>query len=175
MPRLAFASSLDVFDPESGELNVIVDTPKGNRNKFSWDEEKGLFKLAGVLPLGASFPYDFGFIPGTRGQDGDALDVLILMDEPAFVGCLVRCRLLGGIEAKQTEKGTTVRNDRLIAVAAQSRLHAHLKTLSDIPARILEEVEHFFISYNEAKGKKFKPRGRYGATRARKIVKDSCD
>lgn len=112
------SSKLPPFDRDSGDLHVIIDTPKGSRNKFGWDEERGLFELSGVLPAGAVFPYDFGFIPNTRGEDGDALDVLVLMDEPAFTGCLVASRLLGVIEAEQTEKCKTERNDRLIAVAA---------------------------------------------------------
>src|SRR5436190_23071792 len=73
-------------DPQSGLVNVIIDTPKGSRNKFKYDEELGLFRLSKVLPLGSSFPYDFGFIPGTRGEDGDALDVLVLLDEAAMPG-----------------------------------------------------------------------------------------
>ena len=84
---------LDPFDAKTKNLNVIVDTPKGSRNKFEYDEELGLFKLSGVLPAGANFPYDFGFLPSTRGGDGDPLDVLVLMDDPAFVGCLVPARL----------------------------------------------------------------------------------
>ena len=76
--------TLSPFDAETDELQVVIDTPKGSRNKFSWDEKNKLFKLSGILPAGAFFPYDFGFIPQTTGEDGDALDVLILMDEPAF-------------------------------------------------------------------------------------------
>src|SRR5678816_3881477 len=119
-------SSLTAFDAESDELNVLVDTPKGSRNKFKYDEERGLFKLGGVLPVGAVFPFDFGFIPSTVGGDGDPLDVLILMDEPAFPGCLVKAKLIGVIEAEQTEEKKTTRNDRLIAVAADSRNHSCL-------------------------------------------------
>jgi inorganic pyrophosphatase len=166
-------SKLAAFDRASGDLNVIIDTPKGSRNKFSWDEKRELFELSGMLPTGAVFPYDFGFIPGTRGGDGDPLDVLVLMDEPAFTGCLVQARLLGVIEAEQTEKGETERNDRLIAVASKSPTSADLKSLSDLNAKLLEEIEHFFISYNEVKDKKFKPLGRYGPERARKLVERS--
>ena len=117
------------------------------------------------------FRTDFGFIPNTRGEDGDALDVLVLMDEPAFTGCLVLSRPLGVIEAKQTEEGKTMRNDRLIAVAVNSRTHAHLQALAEIESKLLDEIEHFFISYNAAKGKKFRPLGRYGPARARTLVK----
>src|SRR5215208_5286440 len=114
---------LTAFDAENGDLNVVIDTPKGSRNKFKYDEALGLFRLSGVLPAGAVFPFDFGYIPSTEGGDGDPLDVLVLMDEPVFVGCLVPSRLLGLIEADQTENGKTTRNDRLIAVAANSRNH----------------------------------------------------
>ena len=132
-----------------------------------------LFELGGVLPAGAIFPYDFGFIPNTRGEDGDELDVLVLMDEPAFTGCLVASRLLGVIEAEQTEKGKTERNDRLIAVAVNSRTNGHLKSLDDLNEKLVDEIEHFFVSYNGAKGKKFKPLGRFGPDRARKLVKQA--
>jgi len=157
---------------DTAELNVIIETPKGSRNKFTFDAEKGLFKLSGVLPAGASFPFDFGFLPGTLGGDGDPLDVLVLMDESAFAGCLVPSRLIGVIEALQTERdGETTRNDRLIAVAANSRDHQHLRSLEDLNENLLEEIEHFFISYNEIKGKKFDPLGRFGAERAQRLIK----
>src|SRR6185295_2715875 len=108
---LASPETLDAFDEVTGDLNVVVETPKGSRNKFKFDEEHGLYKLSGVLPAGMAFPYDFGFIPSTRGEDGDPVDVLLLMDEPAFAGCLVASRLIGVIEVEQTEKGETMRND----------------------------------------------------------------
>ena len=72
---------LPPFDPDTHDLNVIIETPKGSRNKYTYDEPRGLFKLGGVLPAGASFPFDFGFVPSTVGGDGDPLDVLVLMDE----------------------------------------------------------------------------------------------
>jgi len=164
---------LEAFDSETGGLNVIVDTPKGSRNKFKYDEQHGLFKLSGVLPAGASFPYDFGYLPSTRGEDGDPLDVLLLMDDPAFVGCLVPARLLGVIEAEQTERtGETMRNDRLIAVAEASITHRNLKSLGKLDENLLQQIEHFFISYNAIKGKQFKPLGRFGPIRARHLIEE---
>jgi inorganic pyrophosphatase len=154
-----------------GELcNVVIETPKGSRNKYDYDPEVGLFRLGGVLPLGAVFPFDFGFVPSTLGGDDDPLDVLVLMDEPAFTGCLVSVRLIGVIEAEQTEDGQTTRNDRLIAVAANSRNHHDLHSLQDISANRIDEIEHFFVSYNVSKGKHFTPLGRSGCDRARQIV-----
>ena len=164
---------LKPFDEESGDLNVIIETPKGSRNKYAFDEKLGLFVLKGVLTVGHSFPYDFGFIPQTKGGDGDPLDVLVLMDEPAFAGCLVPSRLIGVIEAEQTEKnGKTERNDRLIAVASNSKIHANVKSINDLNETLVDQIEHFFISYNEAKGKKFNPLGRFAATKAKKIVEE---
>jgi len=155
------------------DLNVVIETPKGSRNKYNYDEETGLFKLGGVLPAGASFPFDFGFVPSTLGGDGDPLDVLVLMDEPAFAGCLVRARLVGVIEAEQTERdGETTRNDRLIAVAADSRLHKGVRKLDALGDALLDEIEHFFVSYNDFKGKRFSPLGRFGPRKASALVEE---
>ena len=160
---------------ESGDLNVIVDTPKGSRNKFAYDAQLGLFKLDGVLPAGAVFPFDFGYLPSTIGGDGDPLDVLVLMDEPAFVGCLVPARLLGVIEADQTEDGKTTRNDRLIAIAANSRNHREVHSLDQISQNLVDEIEHFFVSYNTIKGKQFTPRGRFGVERGQQVIAEGME
>jgi inorganic pyrophosphatase len=163
-------NGLASFDRDSGYVNAIIDTPKGSRNKFKFDEKIGMFKLGGALPLGTVFPFDFGYIPSTKGEDGDALDILILMDEPAFVGCLVPARLIGVIEAEQREDGRTTRNDRLIAVAADSRNHSHVRFLGDLNSNLIHEIERFFISYNETKGKKFTVLGRSGPAVARALI-----
>src|SRR5437764_3314124 len=162
---------LKPFDRKSGNLNVVIDTPKGCRNKYAFDFEVNAYKLKTVLPSGAVFPFDFGSIAGTVADDGDPLDVLLLMDEPVFAGCLVESRLLGVIQAKQTKNGKTERNDRLIAVAAESHTHGGLKSLDDLDSTMMDEIEHFFISYNEARGKKFQPVRRRGPKQAKAIVK----
>ena len=162
---------LDAFGDED-ELHVIIETPKGSRNKFNYDGERGLFKLGGVLPAGAVFPFDFGFVPSTVGGDGDPLDVLVLMDEPAFAGCLVAVRLIGVIEAEQTEKGETTRNDRLIGVAAKARDHKGVRSLGQLNDHLVAEIEHFFVSYNEMKGKVFAPLRRGGPQRALTVVEE---
>lgn len=164
---------LSTYKQDSDELNVIIETPKGSRNKYNYDEERDLFKLGGVLPAGAVFPFDFGFIPSTLGGDGDPLDVLLLMDEPAFPGCLVSSRLIAVIEAEQTERdGATMRNDRLIAVAADSNTHRNVRALADLSQILLDEIEHFFISYNEMKGKVFHPLGRFSHIKAARLVEE---
>src|SRR6476659_4407599 len=126
-------ANLKAFDGRSDQLNVVIETPKGSRNKYKYDPELGLFKLGGVLPAGAVFPFDFGFVPSTVGGDGDPLDVLVLMDDSAFTGCLVPARLIGVIQAEQTgNDGKTERNDRLIAVAAESHNHRDVHSLDKI-------------------------------------------
>jgi inorganic pyrophosphatase len=154
-------------------INVIVETPKGKRNKFAFDEELDIFRLKKVLPAGEAFPYDFGFVPGTRADDGDPIDVLLLMDESAYPGCLVEARLVGVIEAEQEEEGKSVRNDRLVAVAEEAHDYHHIKTMGDIDKSLLKELEHFFVSYNEARGITFRLLSARGPQHARTLLKAS--
>jgi inorganic pyrophosphatase len=163
-------SRLTARDPESGLVNIVIDTPRGSRNKFKFDEELGCFKLARILPAGHVFPYDFGSIPGTRGEDGDALDVLVVMHEPTFVGCLTTVRLIGVIAARQTEKGRSIANDRLVGVPQTPVNKAQARELADLGRSCLEQIEHFFISYNAAQGRPFKITGRFGAARAERML-----
>src|SRR5579862_5457735 len=108
------------LDATKGTCRAIIETPKGCRNKFDYDPDSNLFMLGGLLPEGMMFPFDFGFIPSTLGGDGDPLDVMVLMDEPAHVGCLLHVRIIGVIEAEQTEAGKTETNCRLLGVSVHS-------------------------------------------------------
>jgi inorganic pyrophosphatase len=172
--QLNIYEKIGPFDEETGELNVVIETPKNSRNKYAFDEKLGVFVLKGVLAAGHSFPFDFGFIPQTLGGDGDPLDVLVLMDEAAFAGCLVPSRLIGVIEAEQTERdGRVEGNDRLIAVAADSHTHSHVRSINDLNETLVAQIEHFFVSYNEIKGKKFAPLGRFAARRAKSLVEEA--
>jgi inorganic pyrophosphatase len=92
------------FRKNQNDLNVIIETPKGSRNKLDYEPDLGVFELAGVLPEGSVFPYDFGFVPSTLGEDGDPLDVLVLLDESVPTGCLISARLIGVIEADQVHE-----------------------------------------------------------------------
>lgn len=157
------------FDEEA-DLTVVIETPKGSRNKYGYDPRTNGFKLNHILPAGTHFPFDFGFIPSTEAEDGDPLDVLILMDAPAFVGCVLRARLLGVIEAEQEDEGGMVRNDRLVAVASRSRDHALVAGLDDLPASLLDEIEGFFEHYNRLQDKAFKVLGRGSPEAARRLV-----
>src|SRR5271154_6416335 len=111
---LADPSRLAPSDADEKEIiQVIVETPKGSRNKYAFDQEDRIFGLKKVLPAGMTFPYDFGFVPSTLADDGDPVDVLVLMDEPAFPGCLLECRLIGVIQGEQG-KGKKIRTERSI-------------------------------------------------------------
>jgi len=164
-------SDIETWDSQSDALNVIVETPRGSRAKIDYDPERGLFQLSKLLPRGAVFPFNFGFIPSTRGEDGDPLDVLVLMDEPLTTGCLVTCRLLGALKAEQTEDGETVRNDRLIAVVEACQAHEEVRSVNDLNKHVLKDIEHFFVSYNEAVGKRFRPLRYAGPRHAEKLVR----
>ena len=170
-PRRAQPKSLDRIAPlEDDCVMVVIETPKGSPNKLAFEPRYGTFVLKGVLPAGAVFPFDFGFVPSTRAEDGDPLDVLVLMDAPVFPGCIVPSRLVGVIEAEQTEDGKTERNDRLLAVAANSAAHRSIHELRDLNPDLVAQIEHFFVSYNEMKGKQFTVKGQAGKRRARSLV-----
>ena len=163
-------TQIPAFDPD-GDLNVVIETPKGSHNKYAYDEEFGAFRFKAVMPEGNLFPHDFGFVPSTLGEDGDPLDVLVLLDVSLPVGCLLSARPLGVIEAEQRERdGAVERNDRLLAVATKARTHAHVHRLEDLRPGLLDEVEGYFRHYNALSGCSFTPLGRGGPERARELV-----
>jgi inorganic pyrophosphatase len=159
-----------LLDKKSCQCRAIVETPKGRRNKFDYDAEIQAFTLGGLLAEGLSFPFDFGFIPSTVADDGDPVDVMILMDEPAHVGCVLDIRIIGVIEAEQTEDGKTVANHRLVGVAVHSYNQEHIHSLSEVNKSVLEQVGEFFVTYNKSRGKKFKVLGLHGPKRALKLL-----
>ena len=156
----------------AGCIHAIVDTPKGSHLKYQYDVGLGLFRLERVLGAGLRFPFNYGYIPSTLGEDGDPVDVLLLMDDATFVGCVVVARLIGVIEATQVEVGArrAERNDRLIAVPAQSPQQAAITQIRQITPTLLDEVEHFFIAYTSLEGKRFTPLRRSGPARARRLL-----
>lgn len=163
------------LDKKKRECRAVIETPKGRRNKFDYDPKLEAFTLGGLLPEGLSFPFDFGFVPSTKAEDDDPLDVLVLMDEPAHVGCVLDVRIIGFIEAEQTEDGKTTENDRLIAVAVHSYSHQNLHSISDVNRSLLEQVEEFFVSYNKSRGKKFRVKGVHGPTKSLKRLQRAID
>jgi inorganic pyrophosphatase len=163
---------IPAFDSKR-QLNVIIETVQGSRNKYKYDPELNCMKLSHVLTEGAVFPFDFGFIPSTSGEDKDPLDVLVLIDAPAFPGCLIQCKLIGAITAEQTKDRKTIRNDRLVAVALESQRYKKVKSLKDLDSDLIDQVEHFFISYNIPRKRKFKIIRRLGPEAAFKLIQKS--
>lgn len=169
---LADPTKLKPIDKHDGILQVIVETPKSSRNKFAFDPDQKIFMLRKVLPAGMTFPYDFGFLPRTIAPDGDPIDVLLLMDEPAFPGVAVRARLIGIMEGEQSDGKKKVRNDRLLAVAEANHLYANIRSIQDLPSQFLHELENFFVNYHNLEGKKYKLLGcKDSATAQRAIQK----
>jgi len=164
------AESPHHFNSNTRECKAFIEIPKGGRNKFKYEPEFDSFALSGLLPQGLAFPFDFGFIPSTLGPDGDPVDIMVLMDEPTHVGCLLDVRIIGVIEADQKEDGEVTRNDRVIAVATKSYGQMDVKSIEEVKKPLLDQVEEFFVSYNKSRGKEFKVRGRYGPDRAAAII-----
>ena len=165
---------IGLFPPflKDGSINVIIETPRGSQNKYAYDPEMRVFKLKKTLPMGTVFPFDFGFIPNTRAEDGDPLDVLIIMEEPTFPGCLIECRLMAVLEATQQENGkSAIRNDRMVAVSNASVLYRNITAITELNRNMAKEIENFFIDYNKHEGKKFKPVKWKDASKAFSMVK----
>jgi inorganic pyrophosphatase len=169
MKSLTDPTRLKPIDKD-GLLQVVVETPSGCRNKFAYDPKQGIFMLKKVLPAGMAFPYDFGFLPRTIAPDGDPIDVLLLMDQPAFPGCLVRARLIGVIEGEQLDGGKKIRNDRLLAVAEANHSYANVRKLKDLPAKWIKELEDFFVNYHSLEGKRYRLLGCKGTDAALRLI-----
>jgi len=158
---------------EGGALRAVIETPRGSRNKYSHDSKENVFLLKKVLPAGMTFPYDFGYIPNTKAEDGDPIDILVLMDDPAFPGCVAQVRLVGVIEIEEKEQGKSVRNDRLIAVAVSSHTYREIKDIRDIGHAFIEDLEKFFETYQKLDGKEIRLLGCKGPNRAQKLMEQS--
>lgn len=170
---LANPTQLKPVDSKDKQLfRVVIETPKGSRNKFSFNQKERIFELKKVLPSGMTFPYDFGFVPCTLAEDGDPIDVLVLMDEPAFPGCVLSCRPIGVIEGEQgNPRDKKERNDRVVAVEKDAHSWEDIKTVSDLGKQFAKELEEFFVNYHRLTGKQYRILGLKGPEQARKIVK----
>jgi inorganic pyrophosphatase len=145
-----------MLDPRTGACRAIVECPKGSVVKYTYDPKAQAFEMKRVLPDGMCFPLDFGFVPSTKGEDGDPLDILVINDAPGVVGALLTVRLIGVIEAEQTEDGKTVRNDRLVGVAEVSHLFAKTAAVGDLGEAFLHNLTQFWVNYDDLRGATFK-------------------
>lgn len=173
---MADPSRLKPTDKDDKQLlRVVIETPKGSRNKFAFNPDEHIFELKKVLPAGMAFPYDFGFVPSTEADDGDPIDVLVLMDEPAFPGCVLKCRVIGVIEGEQFDKKDKERNDRIIAVEKEAHTFADIKQIKDLGKHFQEELEEFFVNYHKLSGEQFRVLGVKGPDAARKLIKQGMN
>lgn len=171
---LADPSTIAPFD-EDRVLQVVIETPKNSRNKYAFDHERHVIVLKKVLPVGMVFPYDFGFVPSTQAEDGDQIDVLVLMDEPTFPGCVLDARVIGVIRGEdELDGGETQRNDRVLAVASASNSFENVKSIEDLPGKAVEHMQEFFVTYPRLLGGKvYRPLGPEGAQEAMRLIEQT--
>ena len=157
-------------DKHRAIIRVVIETPKGSRNKYAFNRGERVFELTKVLPAGMSFPYDFGFVPSTLAADGDPVDVLVLMDEPAFAGCVLKARVIGIIEGEQSGKKGTERNDRVVAIEQDNHSFSGITAISDLGKQFVHELEDFFVNYHELSGEQYRILSVKGIGRALKRI-----
>ena len=152
-------------------VTAMVESPKGFNQKFEYEPQERRFRLSKILPAGLVFPFDFGMIPGTKGEDGDPLDVIVISEAATFPGCMIDCRIIGAFQAEQTERdGKKMRNDRFLGIPVVSQLFPEVSELAQLPESILNQLEHFFKNYNEQAGKEFRVITRLSATEALQLI-----
>ena len=159
------------LDPEALTCRAVIETPAGSRAKYKYNDKCRAIELARILPASMSFPLDYGFVPGTLAEDGDAIDILVLSDIPLPAGCLATVRLVGVVIAEQTEKdGRTVRNDRLIARSVESLSYASINSIEELGEPFVKELKRFFVAYNEFRGRKFEVQSVEGPEKAAALI-----
>ncbi|MFH1150929.1 MAG: inorganic diphosphatase [Actinomycetota bacterium] len=133
--------------PETVE--VIVEVPKGSRNKYEYDHERGRIKLNRVLFSSVHYPADYGYIEGTLAEDGDEVDILVLIEEPTFSGCLLDARPIGMLVMRDDKGG----DNKVLGVPIHDPRWSHLKDIHEVPPHLLTEIENFFLTYKKLEAK----------------------
>lgn len=147
-------------------INAIVEIPKGRRSKFEIDKKYGLIRLDRYLYSSAMYPGDYGIVPQTLAEDGDPLDVLVMVNEPTFAGCLIEARPIGLF--KMVDKG--VNDFKILAVPNTDPIFAEIRDLWRVPPHFLREVEHFFATYKQLEGGDVYTQGWQDADMAREEI-----
>lgn len=163
------------LDKQEKVCTAIIETPKGRRNKFKYEEEEKMFSLSRTLPQGFVFPFDFGFIPSTVAEDGDPLDIIVLMDEPAHVGCLLRVRIIGVIKLVETEDGKKAENNRLIGVAVHTFDYKDVKSVEELNQNFLTQITEFIGLYNKNSDKQDEVQGVEGPEKALELLEKASE
>ncbi|NTU50849.1 MAG: inorganic diphosphatase [Candidatus Aminicenantes bacterium] len=148
-------------------IDVIIEIPKGSRNKYEFDREKRTFKLDRMLFSSMHYPSDYGFIKDTLAEDGDPLDALVLVTEPTFPGCLIESKPIGMFKMRD-EKGIDY---KILCVPVGDPLWNHINGLGDVPPHLLIEIEHFFDVYKELERKKTAVEGWEDAESAKRVIR----
>jgi inorganic pyrophosphatase len=155
---------------DDGDFHVVVETPRHSRVKLKYEPRIG-FVWSRPLTLGVRYPYDFGFFPRTRAEDGDPLDALVFTEQPSWPGVIVPARVIGALRVEQKKPREKVkRNDRVIVVPVDEKRRADVADVRELPARVLEELEEFFRASIVLTHKVIRLRGWAGAAEARRIV-----
>jgi inorganic pyrophosphatase len=152
-------------------VHVVVETPRGARAKLTFDPELKTFVLSKALMLGLSYPYDWGFIPSTRAEDGDPLDAMVIHDAATTPGLVLRCKLIGVLQTMQKTKHDRIRNDRVIAVPENSHRERELHGIQELPPALKQELEKFFVATDELEAKTLRFLGWQGPAQAKKLVR----
>jgi inorganic pyrophosphatase len=156
---------------EDRSLHVVIETPRGSAVKVKLDPGLRVFTIAHPLPEGMVYPFDFGFVPGTRAQDGDPLDAVVYWDVATWPGIVLRCRALGIVQVDQAkEGGGRQRNDRLLVVPTKAPRAEELVSALDLPPRVQKEVESFFVASTALEGKDIHVLGWKGPKDAERLV-----
>ena len=127
------------------DFDVTIEIPKGQRNKYEVDHESGRIRLDRMLFTSTRYPHDYGFVEGTLGEDGDPLDALVVLDEPTFPGCLIKCRAIGMFHMRDEAGG----DDKILCIPASDPRMSHIKDLSDVSPFDRLEIQHFFETYKD--------------------------
>ena len=150
-------------------VTAVIEIPRGSRNKYELDKASGLFKLDRVLYSAVHYPGDYGLIPRTLHEDGDPLDVLVMIKEPTFTGCLIAARPIGVL--KMLDRGDP--DDKILAVPVNDPLHGEYFDIADIPSHALREIEHFFAIYKDLEGRRVEVVGWEKSEVAIQVIRDS--
>ncbi|MBE7170011.1 MAG: inorganic diphosphatase [Williamsia sp.] len=161
------------FVKESENIHVVVECTRGSHHKINYDPASEMFKLSEIFPAGVVFPFEFGFVPHTKADDGDPFDVILLADDPLFTGCLAEARLIGVIEAEQTDEGKRIRNDRAIAVAVESKQYKSIKTMDELDKNFVDDMVDFIAAYQKRSEHHFTPLRFSGPERAVELIKET--
>ena len=154
--------------PDCPEIvRMVVEIPKNSANKYEYDKETGVFRLDRALYSPMHYPGDYGFVPGTLAEDGDPVDVLVLVEEPSFSGCMIAVRPLGMLDMLDQNEP----DQKLLAVPNRNPRFDVWRSIDDVLPHMLREIEHFFTIYKELEGKKTEIRGWKGPAEAREILR----